>query len=138
MGHSSPSCTQLAGAGGGALQLVVAGKLSFGSTAELRANGGDAPAAPIGCAASRTGGSGGGAGGAILLEAVVFQTDPLAKFLVNGGDGSASTNTTALVALGGTGSTSASAAGNAGGYVSPAGAGGGGGYGRVVSRSCLP
>lgn len=106
-------------AGGGAVQLSVAGRISVSGV--IRVNG---AAGARGCG-SEGGGSGGGSGGAILLEARAIDAAPLA-LEANGGAGGDSSG------AGGDGSTAATLAGGAGEEDSlDGGGGGGGGYGRI-------
>jgi hypothetical protein len=139
VGSVTTACTsgaqQLAGAGGGAFQLTVAGKLSV--TGTLMANGG---AGAAGCTnGARSAGSGGGSGGSILLEASLLDIASLSeRTQVNGGAGGAGMGLGA--APGGQGATASGNASNgawSSSFPLGVGGGGGGGYGRVFMRSCV-
>jgi hypothetical protein len=117
---------QTVGAGGGAIQLSVAGTLAV--TGTLLADGGGGV---VGCD-PEGGASGGGSGGAILLEASVIDTAS-ATLRARGGNGGVSPAGPA----GGLGSTSASSNGASGMGSLDGGSGGGGGYGRIAYRDCL-
>jgi hypothetical protein len=143
------------GAGGGALQISVAGKLRIAGTIAA-SGGGGAPGDDFG-----DGGGGGGSGGAILLEATTIETVAGAWVTVNGGgggEGRVAFNNLHAGADGAHASTDAAAGGSgqspggngaAGQTVAataPAcdaslcgGGGGGGGLGRIVmrARDCL-
>jgi hypothetical protein len=127
------------GAGGGAFQLSVAGKLTITGTGSLLANGGvgnnGVTCTIMSNPATSTAGSGGGSGGGILLEASAFSMGALeAVTHVNGAAGGMS----ATNQSGGAGSTDSSTAGSKGTLASPnTGGGGGGGFGRVFMRSCV-
>ncbi len=114
------SSSSLAGAGGGAVELVVGGRLS--GAGEIRANGGIASDGSL----TTKAGSGGGSGGAILVSAGVF--DDTLRLSVHGGNGGPG------AAFGGQpGVTDPSDVGVADvGSTSCNAPGAGGGYGRIV------
>ena len=83
-GNTTPGMGQLAGAGGGAVELSASGTIAIGATsaANIAASGGGAPA-------FTGGGNGGGAGGAVLLVSPVAATFGAGSALrANGGSGS--------------------------------------------------
>jgi hypothetical protein len=75
----------LAGAGGGAVQLSAAGKLTLSGTAVVSASGGGG----LKGVDPRDGGGGGGSGGALVLEGGVFDSATGAWATANGGGGAA-------------------------------------------------
>jgi hypothetical protein len=87
-----------AGAGGGALQLAVAGRLALASSAVITAAG---SGGRKGGAAEESGG-GGGSGGGILLEAYVLSLDPNAWITANGGGAAGGNQTGGTSAAAGT------------------------------------
>lgn len=127
-GGRGGACPETAtGAGGGAFQLSVAGRLSVSGV--LSSRGGDAA---DGCG-QEGGGAGGGSGGAILLEASMLEVAS-ASLSAAGGNGGAGANGPA----GGRGATSSASSGTDGSDDDwDGGSGGGGGYGRVLVRDCL-
>jgi hypothetical protein len=132
-----PDVMPAAGAGGGALQLSVAGKLTITATGSLLANGGVGSNGIVCSSGSPTytAGSGGGSGGAILLEASGFSMPALDSVAHTYGatGGSSSTGQ-----AGGVGATNSATDGAKGALLSSSAAGGGGGgHGRVFVRSCV-
>jgi hypothetical protein len=126
-----------AGAGGGAFQLSVAGKLTITVDGRLLANGGvGTDAAPcLSTPANYIAASGGGSGGAILVEASAFSLPPLGLATVAHVYGAAG-GSNAAGQPGGTGATDSTTPGGNGSAASP-NPGGGGGHGRVFMRSCV-
>jgi hypothetical protein len=139
--HASP------GAGGGAVQLSVADRLSLSGVIHA-GGGGGAPGV-----SSLSGGGGGGSGGAILIEADSISIDAGAVIAANGGAGGGgqSQNTldstaggngaaSASSALGGTGTTTGGDGGRGAALASAATNGGGGTVGGTcgfpVSLNC--
>lgn len=97
--HASP------GAGGGAMQLSVAGRLQLSGVINAGGGGGGPGASNL------AGGGGGGSGGAILVEADVLAIDPSAVIAANGGaGGGGQPQTTFDSTAGGNGAASASGA----------------------------
>jgi len=81
-GRGDGQNSNIGGAGGGALQLVVTGRLSLGPVAVISAGGGAGAGTN-----SHSGGSGGGSGGAILLEATTLRLSPTSALRAHGGSG---------------------------------------------------
>lgn len=142
------------GAGGGGLQLSVAGELRLGSTARMSVSGGGGAAV----VADSSGGGGGGSAGMLLLEADTLTLDSATAWLTaNGGAaGQGATNGTAgqpgqdgpnaaaTAAQGGNGPGAGGRGGNgaaamtgptAGGPSAAGGGGGGGAAGRIYLRA---
>jgi hypothetical protein len=129
------------GAGGGAVQISVAGTLTLNSTAVIAAAGGGGKGGDD----DEDGGGGGGSGGAILLEGGAVLIDPDAWITANGGSGAEGNDTDSRVpggsggegyggdgGYGGAQQGAASNGGNgSGGFFGAGGGGGGGGVGRI-------
>jgi hypothetical protein len=81
-GETTTGCLRDGGAGGGAIQLSVAGVLHVSSAIAAPGGGGQG-----GDSANRCGGGGGGSGGGILLEALRVELAATARLTANGGGG---------------------------------------------------
>jgi hypothetical protein len=122
-------CSNAGGAGGGALEIAVAGALQV--TGSVLSNGGQGTG---GCG-SEGGGSGGGSGGGILLEGATVDVATGAEVTANGGDGGNGRNG----GNGGNGGTATAAPQNGENDGANGGGGGGGAVGRIrinAATSC--
>jgi hypothetical protein len=114
-GGSAGDCPTPGGAGGGAVQISVAGYLDVNGT--VWANGGDGES---GCGTeNEQGGTGGGAGGGILLEAMMLDTTDSTIEAAGGKGGLCGASCGAFkphcgVSSGGVGAASADTSGNSG------------------------
>lgn len=81
-GKGEGTGTFYGGAGGGAVQLVVANTLSMGAAGIVSSGGGGGRTS-----GGRSGGAGGGSGGAILIEASTFSIATTAAIRAHGGSG---------------------------------------------------
>ncbi len=156
-GDSGTTRVAVGGAGGGALQLSVAGTCTLGSL--VAANGGGGAAVD----SDHSGGGGGGSGGGVLVQAATLLLTGSAAVVANGGGGGGGNDDPGagepgfnglfqdVAAPGGASGGGASAGGGNGGHASGAatsptqasannsgGGGGGGGVGVIRLDGLLP
>jgi hypothetical protein len=147
----------MAGGGGGAIQISARGRITVGAGAFIAANGGGGSgglATGVFCLLGTPCwvGAGGGSGGGILLEAAALTVAPTGGLVANGGSGHMGTSPPSQASngllsesasppfvapsctncgAGGGGASVLRAAGNGGSVAMSEGAGGGGGFGRI-------